>query len=319
MDAARAPLLDKPMLELTLEEISMSTSPLELEEDFEFLCLSIENETAFSNTFHSETEEPQHSPPDIQTLTPELPLSSPTPPKYMMASGPSANSLHLDVEIKTMDTQHAHRVTALLNSGVTGLFLDSEFVKCHGLTMQPLPKSILVYNIDKTPNEAGNINSMVILVLHYWNHMERTVFAITSLGMQDMILGFMWLCKHNSEDLIAEGIVCVYLDDILIYTKTLEEHCQITCLILEHLCQHQLYLKLEKYKFKQTQIGYLGLIISYGAIEMDPVKVAGVTEWPEPKSKKEVQASALTAISGGWEVASSGLLLQEPECSGAEL
>ncbi|KAG5336893.1 hypothetical protein C0989_011639 [Termitomyces sp. Mn162] len=76
MDAARAPLLDKPMPELTLEEISMSTSLLELEEDFE-----LKNETAFSNTFHSETEEPQHSPPDIQTLTPELPLSSPTPPK----------------------------------------------------------------------------------------------------------------------------------------------------------------------------------------------------------------------------------------------
>ncbi|KAG5730780.1 hypothetical protein E4T56_gene3486 [Termitomyces sp. T112] len=50
----------------------------------------------------------------------------------------------------------------------------------------------------------------------------------------------------------------------------LEEHCQITCLVLECVHQHQLYLKLEK-------------------SEMDPVKVAGVAEWLEPQNKKEVQ------------------------------
>ncbi|KAG5723662.1 hypothetical protein E4T56_gene20282 [Termitomyces sp. T112] len=90
-------------------------------------------------------------------------------------------------------------------------------------------------------------------------------------------------------DLIAEGVVCVYLNDILIYTKTLEKHCQITCLILECLCQHQLYLKPEKCKFEQTHIEYLGLIISYRFVEMDLVKIAGVAEWPEPQNKKEVQ------------------------------
>ncbi|KAG5734824.1 hypothetical protein E4T56_gene631 [Termitomyces sp. T112] len=70
-------------------------------------------------------------------------------------------------------------------------------------------------------------------------------------------------------DLIAKGVVCVYLNDILIYTKTLEEHHQITHLVLEHLCWHQLYLKLEKCEFKQTQIKYLGLIISHRTAEMD--------------------------------------------------
>ncbi|KAG5723908.1 hypothetical protein E4T56_gene9797 [Termitomyces sp. T112] len=78
------------------------------------------------------------------------------------------------------------------------------------------------------------------------------------------------------QDLIAEGVVCVYLDDILIYTKMLEEYHCITHLILECLHQHQLYLKLEKCEFEQTQIEYLGLIISHGVGEMDPVKVAGV-------------------------------------------
>ncbi|KAG5726857.1 hypothetical protein E4T56_gene1114 [Termitomyces sp. T112] len=67
----------------------------------------------------------------------------------------------------------------------------------------------------------------------------------------------------------------------------LEEHCWITHLILECLCQHQLYLKPEKCKFEQTQIKYLSLIILHGAVEMDLVKVAGMAEWPEPKNKKE--------------------------------
>ncbi|KAG6872699.1 hypothetical protein C0993_001986, partial [Termitomyces sp. T159_Od127] len=58
-------------------------------------------------------------------------------------------------------------------------------------------------------------------------------------------------------------------------------------MVLEHLHQHQLYLKLEKCKFEQTWIKYLELIISHGAAEMDSVKVAGVAEWLEPKNKKE--------------------------------
>ncbi|KNZ73301.1 hypothetical protein J132_07842 [Termitomyces sp. J132] len=108
----------------------------------------------------------------------------------MMASSPSANSLCLDVEIETMDTQQAYGVMALLDSRAMGLFLDSEFVKCHGLTMQPLPKLILVYNIDGIPNKAGAISSVVDLVLCYWNHVEHTIFSVNSLGRQDMILGF---------------------------------------------------------------------------------------------------------------------------------
>ncbi|KNZ81972.1 hypothetical protein J132_09293 [Termitomyces sp. J132] len=65
--------------------------------------------------------------------------------------------------------------------------------------MQPLPKSIPVYSIDGMPIKAGAINFMVDLVLCYWNHAECAVFAVTSLGRQDMILGFTWLCEHNSE------------------------------------------------------------------------------------------------------------------------
>ena len=90
--------------------------------------------------------------------------------------------------------------------------------------------------------------------------------------------------------MIVEGVVCVYLDDILIFTKTLSEHQKITQRVLECLQEYNLYLKLEKCEFKCTWIEYLGVIVSEGTVEMDLVKVSGVSEWPEPRNKREVQS-----------------------------
>jgi len=82
----------------------------------------------------------------------------------------------------------------------------------------------------------------------------------------------------------------VYLDDILIFTETLEEHRKITCCILELLEKHKLYLHSNKCEFEKTMIEYLGVIISHNSVTMDPVKIAGVTQWPAPMNKKEVQS-----------------------------
>ena len=90
--------------------------------------------------------------------------------------------------------------------------------------------------------------------------------------------------------MIAEGVVCVYLGNILIFTKTLSEHWNIMQRVLECLWEHKLYLKLEKCKFEQRQIEYLRVIVLEGQVEMDPVKVSGVAEWPTPQNKKEVQS-----------------------------
>ncbi|KAG5721584.1 hypothetical protein E4T56_gene12887 [Termitomyces sp. T112] len=124
----------------------------------------------------------------------------------------------------------------------------------------------------------------------FWTNQGLFEPLVMFFGLTNSSTTFQTMMNDIFWDLIAEGVVCVHLDNILIYTKTLEEHCWFTCLILEHLHQHQLYLKLEKCKFEQTQIEYLGLIILHRAAEMDLVKVAGVAEWPEPKNKKEVQA-----------------------------
>jgi hypothetical protein len=46
------------------------------------------------------------------------------------------------------------------------------------------------------------------------------------------------------------------------------------------MCKHKLYLWPEKCEFKKTKIEYLGVIISHNKVEMDPVKIAGVADWP---------------------------------------
>ena len=100
---------------------------------------------------------------------------------------------------------------------------------------------------------------------------------------------FQMMVNDIFQDLIMEGVVCVYLDNILIFTKCLEEHHRITRLVLEWLCDHKLFLKHEKCKFEQTTIEYLGLIILEGKMHMDPVKVTGMMDWLTPTKKKEVQ------------------------------
>ncbi|GLB45128.1 putative retrotransposable element tf2 155 kda protein type 1-like [Lyophyllum shimeji] len=90
-------------------------------------------------------------------------------------------------------------------------------------------------------------------------------------GLTNSPATFQTMMNNIFCDLIAQRVVCVYLDDILIYTKTLEEHRRITRIALDRLREHRLFLKPEK-------------------LSMDPVKVAGVAEWPTSKNKEEVQS-----------------------------
>jgi hypothetical protein len=103
-------------------------------------------------------------------------------------------------------------------------------------------------------------------------------------GLTNSLATFQMMMNEIFQDLITEGIVSVYLDNILIFTNSLEEHHRITCIVLDHMRKHKLYLWLEKCEFEKTWIEYLGIIISHNKVEMDPVKIAGVAEWPTPSN-----------------------------------
>jgi hypothetical protein len=123
-------------------------------------------------------------------------------------------------------------------------------------------------------------------------HTNRGLFKplVMFFGLTNSPSTFQTMMNDIFQNLIMEGIVCVYLDDILIFTKSIEEHHHITQLVLERLCEHKLFLWHNKCKFEQTTIEYLGLIVSEGKMHMDLVKVAGVMKWPTPTIKKEVQS-----------------------------
>ena len=81
-----------------------------------------------------------------------------------------------------------------------------------------------------------------------------------------------------------------YLDDILIYSRTLQEHKQHVRQVLDALSANGLHLKPEKCEFHRTEVGYLGLIISQDGIKMDPKKVEAITKWESPMNLHDVRA-----------------------------
>jgi len=109
-------------------------------------------------------------------------------------------------------------------------------------------------------------------------------------GMTNSPATFQTMMNDIFWNLIAKGIVVVYLDNILIFTKTEEEHAQVVRQVLQVLKENKLFLRLEKCEFYKQWIKYLGLVISENKVSMDPVKVAGVREWPTLENKTDVQA-----------------------------
>lgn len=81
-----------------------------------------------------------------------------------------------------------------------------------------------------------------------------------------------------------------YLDDVLIFSDSLEEHVEHVCRVLSKLRAAGLQVDIGKCEFHVTETKYLGLIISTSGIRMDPEKIKAVTEWETPTSIKDVQA-----------------------------
>src|ERR1700720_4881341 len=99
---------------------------------------------------------------------------------------------------------------------------------------------------------------------------------------------FQAMMNNMFRELISEGKIVVYLDNIHIFSQTLDEHRVIVKRVLQILRENKLYLKAEKCEFEKEEIRFLGIIIGYGRMCMDPEKVKAVAEWPEPKNKKTI-------------------------------
>ena len=77
-------------------------------------------------------------------------------------------------------------------------------------------------------------------------------------------------------DMIMEGWLIIYMDDILVATETKKEFQEWTKCILERMKEEDLYLKLVKCAFDQMEVEYLGLVVKDGEVHMDPTKLNAV-------------------------------------------
>jgi len=144
-------------------------------------------------------------------------------------------------------------------------------------------------------NVCWGFNNVCIKPRDEWKVAFRTnrgLFEplVMFFGMTNSPATFQTMMNDVFRTVIAEGIVIVYLDDILIFTRTEEEHEQVVWRVLEILAEHKLFLHPEKCEFHWQQIEYLGLVISENKVTMDPVKVAEVREWPILENRTDVQA-----------------------------
>jgi hypothetical protein len=87
-----------------------------------------------------------------------------------------------------------------------------------------------------------------------------------------------------------DKFVQVLIDNILIYSRTMEEHDEHLCLVLQCLREHKLYGKFSKCSFYQSRIHYLGHVISGEGIAMDPAKVEAIMECLVPTNVTEVRS-----------------------------
>ena len=91
------------------------------------------------------------------------------------------------------------------------------------------------------------------------------------------------------EDLIEEGIVIIYMDDMFLSAKTKEQLRENTRRVLQWLLENDLYLKPKKCEFCKEKIEWLGMVIEEGKITMDPGKLKGIQDWPAPTTVKQVR------------------------------
>jgi hypothetical protein len=84
--------------------------------------------------------------------------------------------------------------------------------------------------------------------------------------------------------------VVVFIDDILVYSQTAEEHEEHLRIVLGKLRQHQLYDKFSKCKFWMEEVAFLGHVLSAKGVAVDPSKIEAVSKWQSPKSVTEIRS-----------------------------
>ena len=94
---------------------------------------------------------------------------------------------------------------------------------------------------------------------------------------------------NNAFKGLLDVICLAYLDDILIFSRTLEEHFKHVKIVLEHLCKWNFYCKLSKCIFGVIEVTFLGFILTTRGITIEQNRIQTISDWPEPQNVKNIQ------------------------------
>ena len=114
--------------------------------------------------------------------------------------------------------------------------------------------------------------------------------TVMFFGLSNSPATFQRFMNDSFKDMIAEGWLIVYINDMLITAANEKENIERTKRVLQRMKELDLHLKLKKCKFGVKEVDFLGLILRPGEIAMDPTKLSGIAEWPIPAKVKDVQS-----------------------------
>ena len=119
--------------------------------------------------------------------------------KTKKTEGRMLREVTVKIGLERIDTQEGIMVEALLDSGVMGLVISSEFTKKQGFKLKKLERPMNVRNMDGSLNKEGLIENTVEVNIYYQGHRERTEIDVIGEQKWMVILGMLWLAQHNPE------------------------------------------------------------------------------------------------------------------------
>ncbi|GKA81418.1 putative reverse transcriptase domain-containing protein [Tanacetum coccineum] len=143
------------------------------------------------------------------------------------------------------------------------------------------PECIAMGCTDLFVQEEGRL-----LFRQRYGHYE---FLVMPFGLTNAPAVFMDLMNRVFHEFLDKFVI-VFIDDILVFSKSKEEHEEHLRTVLQILRQEKLYAKFSKCEFWLSKVAFLGHIVSAEGITMDPAKVEAITKWPRPTSVTEVRS-----------------------------
>ena len=113
--------------------------------------------------------------------------------------------------------------------------------------------------------------------------------TVMFFGLTNSLATFQAMMNELLRDLINTGKVAVFINDVIVGTKSKEGHDELVAEVIKRLEENDLYMKPEKCKWKVKEVEFLGVVIGPEGIKIEEEKVKGILEWPMPKSVKDVQ------------------------------